>query len=567
MNGQGHGHGVIPFSQAVFDTLPAGIVVQDPDGKIIVVNPAAERILGLSLDQMLGLTSIDPRWRAMREDGSDFAGNDHPAMQALRTGLAVHDIVMGIFNPQSGNHTWIHTEATPIQAATGELLGVYSFFQDITERRRLEVRAQEYRIALQTSSDGFWVTDIQGRLLEANQAYSLASGYSQSELLDLHINDLDVLDKSSDVAQRMQRIMLLGHERFTSTHRARDGRPWPVEMVVSYSPMEGGRFFCFVRDLTEQQRSAELIWHQANFDRLTELPNRALFFDRLSRELSLARRSGKLVALLYADLDAFKPVNDQFGHAAGDLALQAVAARWQSCVRDTDTIARLGGDEFAIIAGNLDSAQEAAAIAEKLIQVLQTDIALSGGKHCRLGTSIGISLYPTNAVEMDFLLSLADDAMFACKARGKNAYGFSSVLADQTSDPGHWIHFQDAHLVGVAEIDAQHRQLVRLVNEINLDISAHASDTYIGKRFDELIDFTRHHFQTEHRYMETYHYPDITMHDHEHSKLSNDLQLIVDRKGRDGDFLVLQKVKDWLMGHIQNSDKALGLYLQQMGVR
>ena len=207
---------------------------------------------------------------------------------------------------------------------------------------------------------------MQGRLLEANQAYCQASGYSQSELLDLHIEDLDELDKGSDVAQRMKRIMLLGQERFVTTHRALDGRQWPVEMVVSYSPIEGGRFFCFVRDLTEQQRSAELIWHQANFDRLTELPNRALFFDRLSRELSLARRSGKLVALLYADLDAFKPVNDQFGHAASDLALQTVAARWQSCVRDTDTIARLGGDEFAIIAGNLDSAQEAAAIADSL---------------------------------------------------------------------------------------------------------------------------------------------------------------------------------------------------------
>lgn len=555
------------YSQVVFDTMPSGVVVQDPDGKIIAVNAAAERILGLSQDQMRGLTSIDPGWRALHEDGSDFPGQTHPAMQALRSGEQVSDVVMGIYNPQSGSHSWINVQATPVRGAEGELQAVYSFFEDITARKRLEVRAQEYSMAIQTSSDGFWVVDMQGQLLEANLAYTQASGYSRSELLDMHVYDLDCFDKSQAVQTRLERIMQTGHERFVTAHRTRDGRSWPVEMVVSYAPLQGGRLFCFVRDLSEQQLSADLIWHQANFDRLTDLPNRALFFDRLSQECAAARRSGKRVALLFADLDAFKPVNDQFGHAAGDVALQTVAARWQACVRGNDTIARLGGDEFAVIVGQLDSAAEAATIADKLIQALARDMALPEGKSCRLGVSIGISIFPDNALEMDSLLSLADDTMYHCKARGKNAYAFSEAQARPSAGSDPWIHFQDAHLVGVAEIDAQHRQLVRMVNEINMDISAGTGDAHIARRLEELLKFTHLHFQTEHRYMQAHQYPDTRAHDLEHGKLSNDLQQTVERAGRDGDLLVLQKIKDWLMNHIEQSDRALGLYLQSQGVR
>jgi diguanylate cyclase (GGDEF)-like protein/hemerythrin-like metal-binding protein len=330
--------------------------------------------------------------------------------------------------------------------------------------------------------------------------------------------------------------------------------------------MAGGRFFCFARDLTEQQRSAELIWHQANFDHLTDLPNRSLFFDRLSQACSAARRNGKQVALLYADLDTFKPVNDQWGHAAGDAALQAVAARWQSCVRSADTIARLGGDEFAIIAGHVDGRQEAVSMAEKLIAALRKPIDLTAGKSCQLGVSIGIAIYPDNGVELDSLLSAADAAMFSCKARGKNTFAFSSAKAKAPSDRPNWIAFQDAHLVGVGEIDAQHRQLVRMVNELNQDISAPASDGQVSKGFDALVDFTQLHFQTERRYMLAHDYPDTKAHDFEHGQLLNEMRMIVDRHNREGDLLVLQNLKDWLLTHIENSDKTLGHYLQTCGV-
>lgn len=439
--------------------------------------------------------------------------------------------------------------------------------QPLSDRRRLAIQAREYRIAIQTSSDGFWVTDMQGRLLEVNAAYIKASGYSRQQLLGLCIEELDAFDGGPEVRTRMDTIVRAGHARFVTAHRTREGHHWPVEVVCSYSPMEGGRFFCFIRDLTEQQKSADLIWRQANFDRLTGLPNRSLFFDRLSQECSAARRNGRSVALLYADLDDFKPVNDQFGHAAGDAALQTVARRWASCVRGTDTVARLGGDEFAIIAGHMEGAGEAAAIAGKLIDALRPEVVLPSQQTCRLGVSIGIALYPDNAVEMDSLLSAADRAMFSSKARGKNNYAFSSSHGRLTVERVNWVDFQKQHLVGVAEIDEQHRQMVRMVNELNQDLAARTSDTHIGRRFEALLAFVQQHFQTEHRYMLEYHYPNAKALDFEHGQLTNELRLIVGRHSREGDMLVLQKIKDWLLGHIHNSDKALGAYLQEQGVR
>lgn len=565
------GLGAEPYCRAILETLPSGVVVQDLTGKIIAANAAAQTMLGLTLDQMLGVSSIDPAWQSLHEDGSPFHGDTHPAMQVLRTGAPVSNVVMGIFNPSTKSHTWIHVNAVPIRASGSDALqGVYATFQDITAQRTaeraLQDRNAEFRMAVQSSSDGFWIADSQGRLLEVNQAYERLSGYSHDELLNLAIPEIDCFDNVPEVAARMERIVRNGSERFVTVHRKKDGTRWPTEVVASYSALGGGRFYCFIKDLTEQQQSAELIWHQANFDRLTDLPNRALFFDRLSQECSAARRNGKHVALLFADLDAFKPVNDRYGHDAGDLVLRTVATRWLACVRETDTVARLGGDEFAVIVGNLESADEATTIASKLIDVMRQDIVLPCGNLCKVGVSIGIALFPDNGVEMDSLLSAADRAMYVCKAQGSLSFAVSDARSQASARGTNWIPFHDANLVGVAEIDDQHRHLVRMVNELNHTLLAESTLEHVESRFDELIRYAAFHFQTEHRLMAEHAYPQQDAHDQEHGQLVGELRLILQKKSGEGDMLVLQKIKDWLIGHMHNSDRLLGQFLNQKGV-
>lgn len=305
---------------------------------------------------------------------------------------------------------------------------------------------------------------------------------------------------------------------------------------------------------------------QAMFDALTGLPSRPMFFDRLSKELSTARRNDKSVGLLFLDLDGFKRVNDEFGHDAGDTVLKTVSKRWLAAVREIDTVARLGGDEFAIIVGNLESSDSAALIAQKLIDVLGTDIELPDGRFGHVGTSIGIAIYPNNGTEIDSLLAAADAAMYVSKSRGKNTFTFSDEHPDRQDDNGAWVPFNSSHLIGIEEIDQQHRQLVSMVNQINQAIIAKTAQKSIERLFKELIAFTIFHFETEHRLMVRYAYPGLAVHDHDHEQLVDEVTRIASELPQGNDLLVLQTIKDWLIGHIQNADKPLGAFLVKRGL-
>ena len=176
-------------------------------------------------------------------------------------------------------------------------------------------------------------------------------------------------------------------------------------------------------------------------DSLTGLPNRQLFFDRLSQAIAQANRSGQFVAVLLLDLDGFKVINDGIGHAGGDQVLQCTGRRLQACLRDSDTVARLGGDEFAILACGASNHADILAIAEKVLQSL-SEVFIVESQRCQVGASIGISLYPSDGHDVETLTKRADLAMYRAKRLGKNrivhfdpamdakAYGHNSLESD-----------------------------------------------------------------------------------------------------------------------------------------
>jgi len=174
-----------------------------------------------------------------------------------------------------------------------------------------------------------------------------------------------------------------------------------------------------------RKHAEERISFQAYHDLLTQLPNRALFKDRLSVALSQAQRNGRRVAVLFIDLDRFKLINDSLGHAEGDELLKSVATRLQACVRRSDTLARLGGDEFTILLPDLNDAEDAALIAQKVIDELWRPLIV-GGEEIRPTASIGIALYPDDGIEAESLVKHADIAMYHVKAGGKDGYAFFS---------------------------------------------------------------------------------------------------------------------------------------------
>ena len=164
---------------------------------------------------------------------------------------------------------------------------------------------------------------------------------------------------------------------------------------------------------------------RANFDELTGLPNRALFFDRLEQAMIQARRKRNRCALLYVDLDGFKVVNDSHGHQVGDELLQAAARQLTSCVRESNTVARMGGDEFIIILNDFSQWEGPGIVARRLLEAFSTPFNL-GEIACRIGVSIGVSIYPNDAEDAQELISCADLAMYQVKRGGKNNFRYCS---------------------------------------------------------------------------------------------------------------------------------------------
>ncbi|MBF0568033.1 MAG: diguanylate cyclase [Nitrospirae bacterium] len=177
--------------------------------------------------------------------------------------------------------------------------------------------------------------------------------------------------------------------------------------------------------IIERRRVQRRLRHMALYDNLTGIPNRTMFFDRLAQSISLAKRNNRMLALFYLDLDKFKRINDTLGHDAGDELLKETARRLTSCLRESDTAARMGGDEFTVILTEVTSEKDAAAVAGKIIETLQAPVELKGYL-CPIGTSIGISMYPTSATEAGALIKKADMAMYAAKTGGRGNYQFYS---------------------------------------------------------------------------------------------------------------------------------------------
>ena len=185
-------------------------------------------------------------------------------------------------------------------------------------------------------------------------------------------------------------------------------------------------------DITQRQLAQERLGYLATHDQLTGLPNRTLLGERLTQAIARARRGTTHVAVMFVDLDGFKAVNDTLGHGIGDETLITVARRLRAELREADTVARLGGDEFAIVLEDVANIEYVAPLAEKLVSAVGGIDTING---CRIHItpSIGIALYPDDAVEPDLLLSLADESMYVAKRSGKNGYCFSGSLAPRVA--------------------------------------------------------------------------------------------------------------------------------------
>ena len=268
------------------------------------------------------------------------------------------------------------------------------------------------------------VTDAHKAILRVNPAFSQISGYAPHEVIgktprmlrsDRHTPDFyDALWTSIETTG-------MWHGELWS--RRKNGEVFPEQITIT--PVKDGNgqvthYVAVLRDITERKRLEQEVNHLAFFDSLTQLPNRRLFNDRLGQAVKRAQRTSSSLALMFVDQDKFKPVNDTYGHAAGDFMLQTVAKRLSGCLRSSDTAARVGGDEFLVLLPDIPSGADALAVAEKIRSALAEPCISPEGIELCISASIGIAIYPEHAGSAHELLRLGDRAMYEAKSAGGN---------------------------------------------------------------------------------------------------------------------------------------------------
>jgi diguanylate cyclase (GGDEF)-like protein/PAS domain S-box-containing protein len=300
-----------------------------------------------------------------------------------------------------------------------------------------------FRALTHLSSDWFWEQDTEFRFTHLEGDLRSITGWPNEDHLGKTRWEVPYWDMP-DAVWDEHRAVLARHETFRDfelSRKSADGQV--IYYSVSGAPFydESGRFAGYRgvgSNISKRRVAEDAVKRIAHFDALTELPNRVLFSDRLQTEFRRSQRSGRKIALLMLDLDHFKEVNDTLGHDQGDSLLVMVAKRLKACVRAADTVARMGGDEFMVILCDLDTLRPVELIAQNILQSLSQPYDLSGGAG-KVTASIGIALYPDDAVDVESLLKKADQAMYAAKTAGRNRFSFYTQEVQDSAERRIWL--------------------------------------------------------------------------------------------------------------------------------
>lgn len=327
-----------------------------------------------------------------------------------------------------GTELHLSISADPIFDALGVFEGYRGVGTDITARKRSEqaVRTSEQKLRLFADNIPAMTVswDENLRCDFANKVFAEFFGVAPEEMVGLDARAILGEEMYRELEEHFAQVRQGYPVTYGSTRRLPNGESRHLEIKVLPHIGEHEKFMgCFsvITDITKHKLGEERIQHLAHHDSLTGLPNRLLFNDRLQQAISLAKRNNRQFALLYLDLNKFKPVNDTLGHTAGDELLKGVAERIRHQLRESDTVARIGGDEFAVILLDLTKRANAEGVAGKIVAALSGPFQLGPRKlGVNIGTSIGIAMYPTDAADADGLVKAADAAMYGAKQAGSS---------------------------------------------------------------------------------------------------------------------------------------------------
>jgi diguanylate cyclase (GGDEF)-like protein/PAS domain S-box-containing protein len=326
-----------------------------------------------------------------------------------------------------GQWVWVRARGKVVERdADGRAVRLAGTARNVTNSRHAE---RERRIAaevLRSMTEAVSVLDREFDFVSVNPAFSRMTGYGDVEVIGRNGSLLDSA-QHDPAFYRQVREHLERHGRWSGEmwQQRKDGEEFLCAYECTAVLDHNGQHQLYVAvlsDITDQKRAEQELRYLANYDTLTNLPNRTLLAERLSRAIVRARRQESRIGVLFLDLDRFKDINDSLGHAAGDRILRAAAVRLQETVGPQHTVARLGGDEFTVVLENLTSPEEADKVAREIIMAFEAPLLTDDRHEVSISPSIGISLYPDHAQVPTELLKQADTAMYQAKSFGRRTF-------------------------------------------------------------------------------------------------------------------------------------------------
>jgi len=428
--------GTADFKRLVLGVTDYAIYMLDLNGKVSNWNAGAERVKGYNASEIVGHD-----FSTFYSPGDRAKGMPQQALLIARTEGKFE--AEGWRHRKDGTSFWAHVVIDPIYDEAGELIGYAKITKDITKRKedadRIALVSRNLDIALENMSQGLCLFDRDETLVLANSNYSAIFGFPQAftsvgrsyrEIIEqgylTKLNDPAVARiRAAEHYERAMNIIRSGGG--TNIQKLSDGR----SIQTVYNVIKGGGWVATVEDITQRMQSEEKIAFMAQHDALTGLPNRSKFNDTLAQEIALAERANKKLAVIGIDLDKFKEINDQHGHAAGDLVLIELARLTTEVLRPEEFIGRFGGDEFAAIK-SFDDMAEVHDFLERLEGCLIGEVSIDGFE-VKTGASLGVAMFPEDARDPEQLLANADLAMYRAKDSLINRVCFYEGAMDEAA--------------------------------------------------------------------------------------------------------------------------------------
>lgn len=415
--------------RSLFESLPDLVWLKDTEGRYLACNQRTGALLGVPTDTIIGKTDDGVA------SGTQLNSFRRHADRAIASSQPVtHEEWVTFAN--DGHRELLEATHLPMFDATGNITGVLSVSRDISARKSAEQQLRQLAQAVEQCTDSMVITNAQGTIEYVNEAFTTSSGYRRDEVIGGNMRVLQSGHTPSEAYATLWATIAAGKVWKGEFHnRRKNGEEYIDSAIISPIRQPDGRithYLAVQRDITHQKAAEAQIQHLAHYDRLTELPNRALLNERLQTLVGLARDLHRGVLILI-DIDHFKAINDARGFNFGDSILKITASRLQALAKDGVTIARLSADEFAVLLPDLDSpdvestSRHAEEIAERIHAIFRHPLAIAG-ETVTVSVSLGITLFPEVADDgAAQVLSRADTALHRAMAAGGNQTAFFEV--------------------------------------------------------------------------------------------------------------------------------------------